>query len=184
MGRVSEAAEALLARYLGKPVHSSIASATDRRNIRNCTVVDGFYVDTSTGLVCGRFLDLDANNGSAAPIYYYNRSWRFVGLFNNYNISLPDQTVALNYFEALEKVWEKEKKNYTRVYFLTQKVILQEICKRLSIPSTQPPKRPISDVRRYNAQIKIFNALWNILIVDKYESTTRRRPTVLRPICA
>ena len=136
MGRVSEAAEALLARYLRKP------EQTDRYlSRRNCTVVDGFYVDTETGIVCGQYLDLDANNGSAAPIYYYNRSWRFVALFNNYNISLPNQTVALDYFEALEKVWEKEKKNYTRVYFLTQKVILQEICKRLSIPSSQPAKR-------------------------------------------
>ena len=104
--------------------------------------------------------------------------------YSTVTIALPDQTVALNYFEALEKVWEKEKENYTRVYFLTQKVILQEICRRLCIPSSQPSKRPISDLRRYKAQIKIFNALWNIVLVNKYESTPRRRPTVLQPICA
>ena len=99
--------------------------------------------------------------------------------FNNYDIALPDQTIALNYFEALEKVWEKQKENYVRVYFLTQKVILQEICKRLCIASSQPAKRPISDLRRYKAQIKIFDALWNIVISNKYESTPRRRPAIL-----
>ena len=181
MRGVSEAAEALLNWYLNKGREKPYVNP---RNRRNCTVVEGYYVDQTTGVVCGRHLDLDANNGSAAPIYYYNRSWRFIGLFNSYDIALPDQTVALNYFEALEKVWEKEKEKYTRVYFLTQKVILQEICRRLCIPSSQPPKRPISDIRRYNAQIKIFNALWNIVLVNKYESTPRRRPAVLQPVCA
>jgi hypothetical protein len=31
----------------------------------------------------------------------------------------------------------------------------------LEIPSTQPVKRPISDIRRYRAQMKIFEELWN-----------------------
>jgi hypothetical protein len=179
MRGVSEAAEALLNWYLNKGIEKPYVNP---RMQHGCTVVEGFYVDRTTGVVCGRHLELDTNSGSAAPIYYYNRSWRFVGLFNNYDIALPDQTIALNYFEALEKVWEKEKENYARVYFLTQKVILQEICRRLCIPSSQPAKRPISDLRRYKAQIKIFNALWNIVLVNKYESTPRRRPTVLLPI--
>ena len=70
----------------------------------------------------------------------------------------------LKCFEELEKAWEKVKGNYTRVYFLTQKLLLQEICTRLNIKSTQPPKRPISDLRRYKAQIAIFNDLWSIYI--------------------
>ena len=179
MRGVSEAAEALLNWYLNKGVEEPVNPRVQMHLKRYCTVVEGFYVDTNTGIVCGRHLDLDTNTGSAAPIFYYNRSWRFIGLFNNYDIALPDQTIALNYFEALEKVWEAQKANYVRVYFLTQKVILQEICKRLCIPSSQPARRPISDLRRYKAQIKIFNALWNIVISNKYESTPRRRPAIL-----
>ena len=70
-------------------------------------------------------------------------------------------------FEAIERVWEQEKSKYTRVYFLTQKLLLQEICPRLRIPSTQPTKRPISDIRRYRAQIRIFEDLWKIVICNK-----------------
>ena len=181
MRGVSEAAEALLAWYLNKGREKPYVNPLMQHN---CCLVEGFYVDTSTGVVYGRHLELDTNNGSAAPIYYYNRSWRFIGLFNNYDLALSDQTIALRYFEALEKVWEKQKENYVRVYFLTQKVILQEICKRLCIPSSQPAKRPISDLRRYKAQIKIFDALWNIVISNKYESTPRRRPAILLPVCS
>ena len=179
--RFSEAAEALFLR--SQLFHREGKEGNPHLN-RDCTVVEGFYVNTNTGIVCGRHLDLDTNSGSAAPIYYYNRSWRFIGLFNNYDIALPDQTIALNYFEALEKVWEQQKENYVRVYFLTQKVILQEICKRLCIASSQPAQRPISDLRRYKAQIKIFNALWNIVLSNKYESTPHRRPAILQPICS
>ena len=130
-----------------------------------CVVEDGMYVDPETGVVMGRYLELDRNiNGQYSPIYYYNRSWRFIGLFNLYEIDFRDQTVTLRCFEELEKAWEKVKEKYTRVYFLTQKLLLQEICTRLNIKSTQPAKRPISDLRRYKAQIKIFNDLWNIYI--------------------
>ena len=130
-----------------------------------CVVEDGLYVDPSTGIVMGRHLELDKNvNGQYSPIYYYNRSWRFIGLFNLYEIDFRDQAITLRCFEQLEKAWEKVKEKYTRVYFLTQKLLLQEICTRLNIKSTQPAKRPISDLRRYKAQIEIFNDLWNIYI--------------------
>ena len=78
MRGVSEAAETLLNWYLNKGVEEPV----NPRMQRYCTVVEGFYVDTNTGIVCGRHLDLDTNTGSAAPIFYYNRSWRFIGLFN------------------------------------------------------------------------------------------------------
>ena len=126
-------------------------------------IVDGFYIEPNTGILMGRHLELDNNTGSYSPIYYYNRSWRFIGLFSMYAISLFDQTTTLRYFELLEKVWEDTKSKYKRVYFLTQKLILQEITKRLSIYSTQPAKRPISDIRRYKAQLSIFNDLWKII---------------------
>ena len=131
------------------------------------TVVDGFYIEANTGVLMGRHLELDNNTGSYSPIYYYNRSWRFIGLFSLYAISLFDQSTTLRYFESLEKAWEDTKSKYKRVYFLTQKLILQEITKRLSISSTQPPKRPISDIRRYKAQLSIFNDLWKIVITNK-----------------
>ena len=132
-----------------------------------CTIVDGFYVELDTGIIRGRHLELDNNTGSYSPIYYYNRSWRFIGLFNLYAISVFDQSTTLKYFENLERAWEETKSKYNRVYFLTQKLILQEITNRLSIWSTQPPKRPISDIRRYKAQLSIFNDLWKIVITNK-----------------
>ena len=136
--------------------------------LKTCIVVDGFYVDETTGVVKGRHLDLDQNVcGHFSPLYYYNRSWRFIGLFNLYNLSFPDQGIVLQHFEAVEKAWEQEKDNYTRVYFLTQKLLLQEICRRLDIPTTQDPRRPISDMKRYRAQISIFESLWKIVLDNK-----------------
>ena len=149
---------------------------------RTCIVIEGFYVDPYTGLLRGRHLDLDDNvRGHFCPIYYYNRSWRFIGLFNLFKLSFPDQNTVLKYFENIEKAWEQVKGKYTRVYFLTQKLILQEICKRLSIQSTQDPKRPISDLRRYRAQIAIFNDLWKIVLDNKNVETVARRQPAVRP---
>ena len=151
---------------------------------KTCIVVDGFYVDETTGVVHGRHLDLDENvRGHFCPLYYYNRSWRFIGLFNMYNISFLDQGIVLKYFEEVEKAWEQEKEKYSRVYFLTQKLLLQEICRRLDIPTTQDPKRPISDLKRYLAQIVIFEALWKIVLDNKnVETAPRREPAVLPPV--
>ena len=139
---------------------------------RECLIEDGHYIDRDTGEVLGRHLDLDDNSGSCCPLYYYCRSWRFIGLFNLYNIRIRDQNKTLRYFEALETAWEEVKKNYTRVYFLTQKLILRQICQRLGIFSTQPDKRPISDLRRYRAQIAIFNDLWKIVLTNKCHNST------------
>ena len=128
------------------------------------TVEDGLLIDTSTGIVLGTYLELDRNhNGYFSPIYCYNRSWRFSALFSLYDIDICDQNRCLCCFEALESVWEKVKKDYSRTYFLSQKLILQQICSRLTINSTQPPRRPIADLRRYNAQMVIFNDLWKKL---------------------
>ena len=155
---VSELYDLYLSQRRGPP-------AVKRKLHHYCVVEDGYYVDPTTGIVEGRVLELDRNiNGQYSPLYYYNRSWRFIGLFNMYEIGFRDQNATLKCFEELEKAWEKVKGNYTRVYFLTQKLLLQEICTRLNIKSTQPPKRPISDLRRYKAQIAIFNDLWSIYI--------------------
>ena len=135
-------------------------------------IVDGFYLDED-GVLLGPALDLDINRkGPYSPLYYYNRSWRFIGLFNVFSIPLRQQGTVLDYFEALETVWEDTKGKYTRVYFLTQKLLLQEITRRLGIPSTQPPGRPISDRKRYNAQMDIFNQLWKKVINNKCHSCT------------
>ena len=150
--------EALLRHINGTP--------TPKRRITlpcGVCVDDGFFVDPSTGRVLGRCIELSQNeNNHFLPIYYYNRSWRFVSLFTQYNIRLVDQGVTLQMFERLEQVWEKVKSNYERVYFLTQKLLLQEITKRLGIPSTQPTRRPISDLKRYCRQLQIFNDLYDL----------------------
>ena len=152
---------------------------------KTCIVIDGFYVDPDTGVVKGRHLDLDENvRGHFCPLYYYNRSWRFIGLFNLYNISFLEQGTVLKHFEAVERAWEHEKEKYDRVYFLTQKLLLQEICSRLDVKTTQDPKRPISDLKRYNAQIAIFEELWKIVLTNKnVEAIARREPAVLSPVC-
>ena len=134
---------------------------------KRCILEGGMYVHPETGILLGRHLELDMNKGPYAPLYHYNRSWRFIGLFNIFNIHVTRQGECLRCFEALEKVWEDTKKKYTRVYFLTQKLCLQEITTRLSIPSTQPSKRPISDLRRYRAQLEIFEDLWKIVLYNK-----------------
>ena len=147
------------------------------------TIEDGFYLD-EVGVVMGRCIDLDINvRGPYSPLYYYNRSWRFIGLFNVYQIPIQCQGRVLQCFETLESAWEDTKEKYDRVYFLTQKLLLQEITRRLDIPSSQSPKRPISDLRRYKAQIAIFNDLWKILQDNKDESAAHREPAVLPPVC-
>lgn len=159
--RLSEAATALLNLYRGKV-------EVKPKLHRYCLIEDGYYIDPETGIVQGRHLELDLNTrGHYSPLYYYNRSWRFIGLFSVYSIHIRDQGTALEYFERLEKVWEDTKSQYTRVYFLTQKLLLRQICLRLNIKSQQPDKRPISDLKRYRAQIKIFNDLWKIVVLNK-----------------
>jgi hypothetical protein len=137
---------------------------------RRCILENGMYVHPDTGLLLGRHLELDMNKGPYAPIYHYNRSCRFIGLFFMFHIDIRQQGECLRMFEAIEKVWEDTKAKYTRVYFLTQKLCLQEITNRLGIPSSQPEERPISDIRRYRAQIKIFEDLWKIVICNKCHS--------------
>ena len=151
-----------------KYYHDGLAPVARPPLHRTCVVVDGFYVDPDTGIVKGRHLDLDDNvRGHFCPLYYYNRSWRFIGLFNMYDISFRDQSIVLKHFEEIETAWEQAKGSFDRVYFLTQKLLLQEITKRLGIYSSQSPKRPISDLRRYRAQIAIFDALWKIVVDNK-----------------
>ena len=136
------------------------------------TIAEGFYLDEA-GVVLGRCIDLDINmTGPYSPLYYYNRSWRFIGLFNVYRLPIRSQGLVLQWFEWLESAWEDTKEIYDRVYFLTQKLLLQEITKRLHIPSTQSESRPISDKKRYKAQIAIFNDLWKKVVDSKCHSST------------
>ena len=131
---------------------------------RRTICVDGMVIDPATGVVIRPYLEIDQNhNGHFSPIYVYNRSWRFAGLFSQYKIPRADQHRTLACFEALEKVWERTKEKYERTYFLSQRLILQQITNRLGVASTQPPKRPIADLRRFNAQMVIFEELWQNL---------------------
>ena len=143
----------------------------------NVSVEEGFFVDISSGRVVGRCVELSLNeNNHYLPIYYYNRSWRFTALCSQYNIRLVDQGVTLHTFECLERAWEKTKTNYTRVYFLSQRLLCQMITRRLEIQSTQPKTRPISDLKRYRAQLAIFNDLWNLCICKKDVASFDRKP--------
>ena len=74
----SKGAQDLLAYYLDQRQPVVIR----RKLHRECLIEDGHYIDRDTGEVLGRHLDLDENSGSCCPLYYYNRSWRFIGLFN------------------------------------------------------------------------------------------------------
>ena len=130
---------------------------------RSVIVEDGFCIDIATGVVVRPHIELDQNTGAYQPIFYYNRSWRFCNLFWLYRVDIADQGVVLRLFERLERIWEDVKHTYKRSYFLTQKLILQEITKRMCIASTQPKVRPISDIKRYRAQIAIFESLWKLL---------------------
>ena len=170
--------------------HAGVVSETlpDRHNMSDRSVHDwhdiqeGFYLD-SDGVVIGRCIDLDINaHGSYSPIYYYNRSWRFIGLFNVYLIPIQFQGLVLSWFEQLESAWEATKEKYKRVYFLTQKLILLEITTRLGIPSAQPRTRPISDLKRYRAQIRILNDLWKFVIESKNVATTSGKPGLLQAV--
>jgi len=65
--------------------------AEDRSSNDWHDIQEGFYLD-SDGVVLGRCIDLDINaHGNYSPIYYYNRSWRFIGLFNVYLIPIQFQ---------------------------------------------------------------------------------------------
>lgn len=153
-----------LARAAGLLSGPTVEPQFDRRY---AILEHGLYLHPETGVLLGRHLELDMNKGPYAPIYHYNRSCRFIGLFFLYHIHITRHSECLRQFEAIEQVWEDTKSKYTRVYFLTQKLCLQEICSRLSIPSSQPSGRPISDLRRYRAQIEIFEDLWKIVLVNK-----------------
>lgn len=153
-----------LARKAGLLTSRCIPEPFDRRR---CILEGGYYVHPDTGVLLGRHLELDMNKGPYAPIYHYNRSCRFISLFFQFHIDIRQQGECLKTFETIEKVWEETKSKYTRVYFLTQKLVLQEITTRLHIPSTQPKTRPISDLRRYKAQLEIFEELWKIVLCNK-----------------
>ena len=81
------------------------------------TIAEGFYLD-ECGVVLGRCIELDINvRGNYSPLYYYNRSWRFIGLLNVYQVPIRCQGRVLQCFEALEKVWEDTKEKYMGLLF-------------------------------------------------------------------
>ena len=61
------------------------------------TIAEGFYLD-ECGVVIGRCIDLDINvRGAYSPLYYYNRSWRFIGLLNVYQVPIRCQGRVLQW---------------------------------------------------------------------------------------
>ena len=43
------------------------------------TIIDGFVVDVTTGIVHGQYLAIDEHDYTKQPLFIYNRSVRFAG---------------------------------------------------------------------------------------------------------
>ena len=127
---------------------------------------DGLVVDSSTGFVIRRHLVLDEGPyGYCAPLYTYDRTNRFSCLLSPCGIPLEKRSLVIRVFEQLEQQWESTKEKYTRKYFLSQKLVLREVCSRLGINCNLPIS--IRDRHRRKKQLRIFDDMWQILLVLK-----------------
>lgn len=128
-------------------------------------VVCGFRVCPETGLVLGSNLHIDECDYTKSPLYIYNRSVRFEELA--WRSEVPTRCIAqvLAYFSHIERIWEDNKSRFDRKYFLTQRLLLQEICARIGT-SCSIRGRPIRDKRRYRRQIAILEDLMLIFSND------------------
>ena len=129
-------------------------------------VVDGFVVDLDTGDVHGQYICVDTCSYTNQPLFIYNRSVRFEELVWKSQVPGPFIPRVLQVFSVLEQVWEKHKSSFERKYFLTQRLLLQEICRLLGC-SCSIVGRPIRDKRRYKKQIEILKRLLHIFVEDK-----------------
>ena len=132
----------------------------------NFLVEEGLIVNATTGVVQGPNLVLDAGPyGYCAPLYTYDRTNRFACLLMPAGVPIESRHLVVRVFEQLEKLWESLKSSYTRKYFLSQKLVLREITKRLGITCDLPVC--IRDPKRRRSQLRIFNDLWQNLLSSK-----------------
>lgn len=122
------------------------------------TVLDGFLVDVSTGVIKGPYLHIEEVNYTNQPLFIYNRSVRFEDLVWKSQVPGPFIKDVLLTFCLIETVWEAHKEEFNRKYFLTQRLLCQEICKMLGC-ACSIRGRPIRDKRRYKKQLAILHSL-------------------------
>ena len=133
---------------------------------RECIVVDGFRVDPETGLVAGQYLCIEEHDYLKQPLFIYNRSVRFEDLVWRCEVPPAHRARVLEFFCLLEQIWEAHKDEFPRKYFLTQRLLLQEICKICGC-TCSVTGRPIRDKRRYKKQMIILCGLLRIFVNDK-----------------
>ena len=136
------------------------------RPIPTGTIIDGFVVDVTTGVVHGQYLAIDDQDYTKQPLFIYNRSVRFEDLVWRNRVPGPHIKDVLTLFTSLETVWEAHKSSFNRKYFLTQRLLLQEICRIVGC-TCDIKGRPIRDKRRYKKQIVIFHELLRIFVENK-----------------
>ena len=129
-------------------------------------VVCGLRVCRETGLVLGSNLHIDECDYTKSPLFIYNRSVRFEELAWRSGVCPSRIKEVLLYFSHIERIWEDNKSKFARKYFLTQRLLLQEICARIGT-SCSITGRPIRDKRRYRRQLAILNDLLLIFNNDK-----------------
>jgi hypothetical protein len=129
-------------------------------------VVDGFHVDPVTGEVAGPYLCIEQNDYLKQPLFIYNRSVRFEDLVWRCRVPPAHRARVLELFGLLEQIWEAHKDEFPRKYFLTQRLLLQEICKICGC-TCSVKGRPIRDKRRYKKQMIILCGLLRIFVNDK-----------------
>ena len=133
---------------------------------RECIVVDGFRVDPATGVVVGPYLCNEQHDYLKQPLFIYNRSVRFEDLVWRCEVPPASRARVLEFFSLLEQIWESNKDKFPRKYFLTQRLLLQEICKICGC-TCSVKRRPIRDKRRYKKQMIILCGLLRIFLHDK-----------------
>ena len=128
---------------------------------------NGYKYDRFTGVLLGQHLEPDKYNVHSAPLFVYNRTDRFYLLCQR---SMPgpysDINMCVKMFQRLEDVWNERKDKYKPCkYFLSQKLVLREVCHRLGGPCNLPVS--IRDRNRRRKQLRIFDDMWQILLVLK-----------------
>ena len=138
-----------------RPQRLTVEETTDT------VVEDGFLIERGTGRVLRRELTLDdCKPYDHHPIYMYCRATRFDSLIRRAGVPFGKQTFCLKLFCRLEEVWLNNKKLLgNRKYFLSQRLVLSEICRLHNIKYKFSNKRPIRDKRRWHIQKKLFKTL-------------------------
>ena len=132
----------------------------------NCVCVEGMMLNPQTGIVLRCDLSLDAGPyGYCAPIYTYDRTNRFSCLLMPSGVPMCSRHLVIRVFEQLEKLWEDTKTKYERKYFLSQKLVLREVCRRLGVKCNLPVA--IRDTKRRRSQMRIFEDMWRNLLSSK-----------------